>query len=151
LDAVETLLGGGIDHVIIGTALLKTPEWVKKALEKFHGRMMAGIDARGGEVAVEGWKEGSGQCVEEVVKTVEGLGFSEIIFTDIGKDGTLSGPNVDATRAVLEATSLGVYASGGVSCLNDIKVLKTLDGLRGCIVGKALYDGRLSYREATVC
>ncbi|MBI4397421.1 MAG: 1-(5-phosphoribosyl)-5-[(5-phosphoribosylamino)methylideneamino]imidazole-4-carboxamide isomerase [Elusimicrobia bacterium] len=150
LEILSRVMEKGIDRAIIGTALFKEPAWVAEALRKYKGRLLAGVDARHGEVKLEGWKEGSGLALPEALRRVEGMGFQELIFTDISKDGTLSGPNVEATRAVMKSSRMAVYASGGVSCLDDIKALKALEpeGLIGCIVGKALYDGRLSFAEA---
>ncbi len=149
-EVLDRLLTGGVDRVVLGTAIFKDPEWTRAALKKYPGRLMAGVDAREGEVRVEGWREGSGRPVAEAVRHVAALGFEEVIFTDIGRDGALRGVNVEATRAALSAARVGVYASGGVTSAADIRALKALEplGLRGCVVGKALYDGRLSFAEA---
>ncbi len=150
LDDVKRVLEKGIDRVVIGTAILKKPEWVQKAVDLFKDRIIAGVDSRHREVKLEGWKEGSGLLLPEVIRKIEAMGFQEIIFTDISRDGMMLGPNIPATRDVLKMTKMSVYASGGISGLDDIKSLKSLvpDGLKGCIVGKALYDGKMSFRGA---
>jgi phosphoribosylformimino-5-aminoimidazole carboxamide ribotide isomerase len=150
LETVRAVLGAGIDRVVLGTAVFKDPDWVRRAAAEFPDRVLAGIDAHEGEVKVEGWQEGSGQPVTQALRHVEGLGIGQIVFTDISKDGALEGPAVTATRTVLKSCKLGVIASGGVSSADDVKALKALeaDGLRGCIVGKALYDGRLTLAAA---
>jgi len=150
LAAVRRVLSRGIDKAIIGTALFTRPDWVKEAVSEFGDRLMAGVDAKDGEVRLQGWQAGSGVKMSAALGAVEAMGFRELIFTDISKDGALSGPNVDATRLVLQCAKLDVYASGGVTTLDDIETLKSLEpeGLKGCIVGKALYDGRLDFHQA---
>jgi phosphoribosylformimino-5-aminoimidazole carboxamide ribotide isomerase len=130
--------------------MFKDPAWVRKASREFPGRIVAGIDARNGEVQVEGWQQGSGVPVAQAVRLAEQFGIAEVVFTEISHDGHLQGPAMDAIRTVLAATKLGIIASGGVSSAADVKTLKGLEanGLRGCIVGKALYDGRLSLTDA---
>jgi phosphoribosylformimino-5-aminoimidazole carboxamide ribotide isomerase len=150
LDTVRALLHMGIDRVVVGTALFKDPAWVAEAVKEFPGRVLAGIDARDGEVKVEGWQEGSGRPVREALMHVESLGIGEVVFTDISRDGRLEGPALEPIRQVMKSTRLSVIASGGVSSAEDIRKLKELEplGLRGCIVGKALYDGRLTLKDA---
>jgi phosphoribosylformimino-5-aminoimidazole carboxamide ribotide isomerase len=150
LEAARTLLTAGVDRVIVGTSMFKDPAWVRKASREFPGRIVAGIDARNGEVQVEGWQQGSGVPVAQAVRLAEQFGIAEVVFTEISHDGHLQGPAMDAIRTVLAATKLGIIASGGVSSAADVKTLKGLEanGLRGCIVGKALYDGRLSLTDA---
>ncbi|HRY30428.1 MAG TPA: 1-(5-phosphoribosyl)-5-[(5-phosphoribosylamino)methylideneamino]imidazole-4-carboxamide isomerase [Elusimicrobiota bacterium] len=151
IETVRRVLSVGIDRVVLGTALLKSPDWVKKAVDEFKGSIVAGVDASpSGEVKSEGWTENLGFPIIGTILHVEKLGIREVIYTDISKDGTLSGPNIETTRLILKKTKMGVYASGGVSGLDDIKALKLLEpeGLRGCIVGKALYDGRLAFADA---
>jgi phosphoribosylformimino-5-aminoimidazole carboxamide ribotide isomerase len=150
LEAVWKVVGMGVDRVVLGTALIKDPSWIKEAMEELGGRVVAGVDAKDGEVMVDGWQAGSGRKVEDVLKMVEELGVREVIYTDIKRDGMLEGPNVDGLRRVLRATKMGVYASGGISSLTDIQALRKLEseGIKGCIVGKALYDRRFTLSEA---
>jgi phosphoribosylformimino-5-aminoimidazole carboxamide ribotide isomerase len=150
LAAVERVFEAGASRAILGTVLLEDPAWIKEAVKKFPGKLVAGLDVKHGEVMVKGWKAGSGLSLPEVLHRVESMGFAELIFTDITKDGTLEGPNIQAIRDVLGRTCMAVFSSAGVSCLKDIESLKTLEaeGLKGCIVGKALYDGRLELRDA---
>jgi phosphoribosylformimino-5-aminoimidazole carboxamide ribotide isomerase len=150
LEAVWKVIQMGVGRVVLGTALLKDPSWIREAMEELGGRVMAAVDAKDGEVMVDGWQSGSGRKVEDVLKSIEEVGIQEIIYTDIKRDGMLEGPNVDGLRKVIRATKMAVYASGGISSLNDIKTLRGLekDGLKGCIVGKALYDRRFTLSEA---
>ena len=111
---------------------------------------MAGLDVRNDQAMEHGWQSPAGMSLKAAVKEIESQGFSEIVLTDIGKDGTLKGPNISLTADVLQMTSLGLYASGGVSSLEDIKALLPLanQGLIGCVIGKALYDGRVNLPDA---
>jgi phosphoribosylformimino-5-aminoimidazole carboxamide ribotide isomerase len=150
LDAVWNVIGMGVSRVVVGTALLKDPGWIKEAMEELGTRVMAAVDAKDGEVMIGGWLDGSGIKVAEALKRIEDLGLKEIIYTDIKRDGMLEGPNVDGLRQVLKLTKMSVYASGGISSLLDIKALRELEkeGLKGAVVGKALYDRRFSLSEA---
>jgi phosphoribosylformimino-5-aminoimidazole carboxamide ribotide isomerase len=149
-ESLRQVMSKGVGRAILGTVLLEEPAWIKDAVKEFDGRLMAGVDARDGEVMGKGWRAGSGKSVPEVVKKIEGWGFKELIYTDIRRDGTLQGPNIDGLRTVMKSTRMGVYASGGVSRLEDIRSLKALEpeGLKGCVVGKALYAGKFTLAEA---
>jgi phosphoribosylformimino-5-aminoimidazole carboxamide ribotide isomerase len=150
LEAVWNAVSLGVDRVIIGTAILKDPGWLKEAMEELGTRVMAAVDAKDGEVMVGGWLDGSGVKIPDALKRIEDIGFKEIIFTDIRRDGMLEGPNVDALRQVLNLTKMSVYASGGISTLQDVQSLRALekDGLKGAVVGKALYDRKFSLTDA---
>jgi phosphoribosylformimino-5-aminoimidazole carboxamide ribotide isomerase len=150
LETVWKVIGLGADRVILGTALLRDSSWLQEAMEELGDRVIAGIDAKDGEVMVEGWKDGSGSKLEDVVRRVESWGFKEVIYTDIKRDGMLSGPNIDGLKALMGMTKMGVYASGGVSALADFQSLRMLEplGLKGAIVGKALYDRKFTLAEA---
>jgi phosphoribosylformimino-5-aminoimidazole carboxamide ribotide isomerase len=149
-ESVRKVLEKGVGRAIVGTAILKYPQWIKSAIAEFPGRLMASLDAVNGEVMIEGWQADSGHSLADAIKTIDHLGFREIVYTDIKQDGTLKGPNLKSIEEVLGMTHMGVYASGGISGLADIQALKTLEakGLRGCILGKALYAGKVTLPEA---
>jgi phosphoribosylformimino-5-aminoimidazole carboxamide ribotide isomerase len=150
LATIEAYLGLGVGRVIIGTAAQRNPELVKEACSRFPGRIVVGIDAKNGLVAVQGWAEVTDVTAVELAKKFEGYGVSAIVYTDISRDGMLQGPNLDATRALAEAISIPVIASGGVSSLRDIENLLAVEasGVTGVITGKAIYTGALSLAEA---
>ena len=145
LDTVEAWLAKGIARVIIGTAAVRDPEFVKAAAKKFPGRVAVGLDARDGKVAVEGWAETSEVSALEIAQRFEDPGVAAIIFTDIARDGLLKGLNLDATIALAERISIPVIASGGFASIEDVKALLAprAKKLAGAIAGRALYDGRL--------
>ncbi len=146
----EELIGLGAECVIFGTAALSAPEVVAAACAKFPGHIAVGIDARDGMVAIEGWTETSSTSAIDLARRVEALGASRIIYTDISRDGTQQGVNVAATRAVAEAISIPVTASGGVGSLADIVALKEHEaaGINSVIVGRAIYTGAVDLRAA---
>ena len=145
MATVEAWLGKGVDRVIIGTAAVRDPEFVKEAAKKFLGRVAVGLDARDGKVAVQGWAETSELSALEIALRFEDAGVSAIIYTDIARDGLLQGLNLDATIALAEAITIPVIASGGLGSIDDIKALlePRARKLEGAIAGRALYDGRL--------
>jgi len=144
---LQAAFAAGVDRVIIGTQALKRPEWFAAAAQRFPGKMVLGLDAKEGCVATEGWLEVSSMQAIDVVRRFEKLPLAAVIYTDIGRDGMLSGPNLDALKVLAESTKLPVIASGGVSNLDDVRRLSRLP-LAGCIVGRALYEGTLTLREA---
>ncbi|TWJ33339.1 1-(5-phosphoribosyl)-5-[(5-phosphoribosylamino)methylideneamino]imidazole-4-carboxamide isomerase [Geobacter argillaceus] len=150
LATIEAYLGLGIGRVIIGTAAQRNPELVKAACARFPGRIVVGIDAKEGMVAVQGWAEVTGVTAVELAKRFEGDGVAAIVYTDISRDGMLQGPNIPATRALAEAISIPVIASGGVSSLKDIENLLAVEasGVTGVITGKAIYTGAINLAEA---
>ena len=145
LGTVETWLEAGVGRVILGTVAVKDPALVRDACRRFPGRVVLGIDARRGRVAVEGWAEASDIEALELARRFEDAGAAAIVYTDIERDGALQGVNFAATAALAEAVSLPVIASGGVSSLDDIAALKARaeSGIEGVIIGRALYDGRI--------
>ena len=145
MATISAWLEAGIARVILGTVAVKDPDLVRSACRAFPGRIALGIDARDGRVAVEGWAEVSEIETLELARRFEDAGAAAIIFTDISRDGALQGVNVDATAALARATDLPVIASGGVASLGDIEALMAAagDGIRGAIIGRALYDGRI--------
>ncbi len=146
--AIETWLAEGIDRVILGTAALRDPALVKEAARAHPGRIAVGIDARDGKVAVEGWAETSEIGAIELAQRFEGAGVAAIIFTDIARDGTGQGVNLEATAALVCAVGIPVIASGGVGGLGDLVDLRSIRNLAGVVVGRALYDGRLDWAAA---
>jgi phosphoribosylformimino-5-aminoimidazole carboxamide ribotide isomerase len=147
LHTIETLLKKGLSRVILGTAALNNPSLVKEAVKKFGDKIAIGIDARDGYVAVEGWQTSSKIEYIDFAKQMESIGVKTIIFTDISKDGTLSGPNFEATGEINNKITCNIIASGGMSCIDDIKELRKMN-LYGAIIGKALYSGNISLEEA---
>jgi phosphoribosylformimino-5-aminoimidazole carboxamide ribotide isomerase len=135
----------GVRRVILGTAAVKDPAFVREACRAFPGRIVVGIDARGGKVAVEGWAETSDMEAVELAKAFEDAGVAAIVYTDIERDGALQGLNLEATVALARAISIPVIASGGLSSLEDLRALLPYEseGIAGAISGRALYDGRL--------
>lgn len=147
LDQIEHWLSEGISRVILGTIAAKEPEIVKEACRLFPGQIAVGIDALNGEVMVDGWVEGSNIQATDLVKHYEDAGVCAVIYTDIDRDGTGEGVNVDSTVKLAESISIPVIASGGVGSLADIQAVKGAE-LSGVIVGKAFYDQRIDPREA---
>jgi phosphoribosylformimino-5-aminoimidazole carboxamide ribotide isomerase len=145
MATVEGWLKKGVTRVIIGTAAVRDPAFVKAAAHRFPGRIAVGLDARDGKVAVEGWAETSALTALDVARRFEDAGVAAIIYTDIARDGLLTGLNLDATIALSEAVTVPVIASGGLAALADVRALLTPRAARlgGAIAGRALYDGRL--------
>lgn len=147
---VENWLEKGIDRIIIGTAAVRDPPFVKQAARDYPGRIAVGLDARDGKVAVEGWAETSELSVLDIARRFEDVGVSAIVYTDIARDGMVRGLNLDATVALAEAIRIPIIASGGLASIEDIKELLSprAGKLAGAIAGRALYDGRLDAAEA---
>jgi phosphoribosylformimino-5-aminoimidazole carboxamide ribotide isomerase len=150
LQTVENWLSAGVKRVVIGTAAVRDPEFVKIAAKKFPGQVAVGIDARHGKVAVSGWAEDTAFEASEIAKLFEDCGVAAIIYTDVERDGMLQGLNLDSTIALADSVSIPVIASGGLASLDDIKKLiePRAKKLEGAIVGRALYDGRLDAKAA---
>lgn len=150
MRTVEGWLEKGVTRVILGTAAVRDPDFVKTAAKAHPGRIVVGLDARDGRVAVEGWAETSDLAAVDIARRFEDAGVAAIIYTDIARDGLLKGLNLEATIVLAEAISLPVIASGGLASLADIEGLLKPGAtkLEGAITGRALYDGRLDPREA---
>ncbi|MDT8443845.1 MAG: 1-(5-phosphoribosyl)-5-[(5-phosphoribosylamino)methylideneamino]imidazole-4-carboxamide isomerase [Desulfuromonadales bacterium] len=150
LATIEAYLNLGVDRVILGTVAKENPALVAEACRRFPGRIVVGIDAKGGLVAVRGWAEVTEKKAIDLAREMEGFGVTAIIYTDIARDGMMQGPNLEATAALAEAISIPVIASGGVSSLDDIRNLLQIEafGVAGVITGKAIYTGSLNLREA---
>ncbi len=150
LDHIESWLSRGLTRVILGTVAVRDPALVIEACKRFPGHIAVGIDAKGGKVAVEGWAEASELGVIELAKKFEGAGVSAIIYTDIDRDGILTGINWESTLDLANAVSIPVIASGGLASLEDIRRMHEPDAARleGAISGRALYDGRIDPKQA---
>jgi phosphoribosylformimino-5-aminoimidazole carboxamide ribotide isomerase len=150
LATVEAWLSKGVTRVIIGTAAVRDPDFVKTAARKFPGRVAVGLDARDGKVAVQGWAETSEVTALDIARRFEDAGVAAIIFTDISRDGLLKGLNLDATIALAERISIPVIASGGLASIEDVQAMLAprAKKLAGAIAGRALYDGRLDPASA---
>lgn len=145
--SIRQLLDMGVTRVIIGTKAVDDFEWFSRMTQQFRGRLVLGLDARGSMVATHGWLENSAQTVLEFAAQADELPLAAIIYTDISKDGMLSGPNIERTKALVEAVKTPVIASGGVKEASDIRKLKPI-GVAGVIVGRSLYEGTLTLRDA---
>lgn len=148
MAAVERWLAAGVRRVILGTVALRDPDFVRAAGRRFPGRIVVGIDARGGRVAVEGWVETAETTAVDLARRFEDAGVAAIIYTDIDRDGTLAGANVAATAELARAVAIPVIASGGVAGIADIHAVRAAGVIAGVVVGRALYDGRLAPAEA---
>ena len=150
LETIEHYLHSGVGWVILGTAALRNHQLVEEACHQFPGKVILGIDAKEGKVAVQGWSEVASLEASGLARQFEGIGLSAIIFTDVERDGMRTGLNIEATKALAHATSIPVIASGGVSRVEEIVHLTELetDGIIGVIVGRALYTGSLDLEEA---
>ncbi|MEB3227428.1 MAG: HisA/HisF-related TIM barrel protein, partial [Synechocystis sp.] len=149
-DQVKQLLDLGVGRVILGTIAVENPDLVGQLCAEFPGQIVVGIDARNGKVATRGWLETSTVDAGELAKRMETLGAAAIIYTDIHRDGTMTGPNIEALRELAQSLTLPVIASGGVSKLRDLLSLLSLEshGVNGVIIGKALYTGDIQLEEA---
>ena len=147
LETIDTLLSIGVTRVILGTAALNNPELIKIAVKKYGEKIAVGIDAREGFVAAEGWLEVSKVNYIDFGKHMESIGVKTIIFTDISKDGTLTGPNFEQTLKLNETISCDIIASGGMKDLDDLRILRK-ENLYGAIVGKSIYSGTIDLAEA---
>jgi phosphoribosylformimino-5-aminoimidazole carboxamide ribotide isomerase len=150
MATINSLVSIGIDRIILGTAAIENPAFVREACEKFPGKIIVGIDAKDGMVAIKGWAEVTRVKAVDLAKQMQDYGVIAIIYTDIKRDGMLTGPNIEATKALADALHIPVIASGGVHTLKDIENLLTVrySGVSGVITGKAIYSGSLNLKEA---
>ncbi|MCW5655022.1 1-(5-phosphoribosyl)-5-[(5-phosphoribosylamino)methylideneamino]imidazole-4-carboxamide isomerase [Hydrogenophaga sp.] len=150
LDTIERYLDAGLRYVIIGTAAVKNPGFLQDACTAFGGHIIVGLDAKDGKVATDGWSKLTGHEVVDLGKKFEDYGVESIIYTDIGRDGMLSGINIDATVKLAQALSIPVIASGGLSNLEDIRALCAVEdeGVEGVICGRSIYSGDLNFEQA---
>ena len=150
LDTIEKYIDAGMRYVIIGTAAVKNPGFLKDACSAFGGHIIVGLDARDGKVATDGWSKLTGHEVVDLAKKFEDYGVGSIIYTDIGRDGMLTGINIDATVQLAQSLTIPVIASGGLSNLQDIEALCAVEdeGIEGVICGRAIYSGDLDFAKA---
>jgi len=152
VDAALELPDAGVERVVVGTAAVERPALVEELCQQYPGRVAVGLDARGNEVAIRGWVEGSGADLVTSAQRFDGIGLAALIVTEIGRDGTLEGPAFGQLAAVLAASEVPLVASGGVGTLDDLRALARLRagdrGLAGVIVGRAIYEGRFDVRAA---
>lgn len=147
-EAIQTMLDAGVTRVIIGTKAVQHPAFIKEIVERFGAeRIVIGVDAKDGMVAIEGWEKVSSLSALDLCNQMKAYGVRHIVYTDISKDGMLTGPNVAYTQKLTEETGMDIIASGGVSCMSDLEELDKR-GIHGAIIGKALYEKRISLQEA---
>lgn len=150
-DAVETLLEAGARAAVLGTAGIRDPDWLGQCVDRFGAdRIIAGVDCREGTVMVRGWEDASGRDRDDWIRTLESIGIRTVIYTDVERDGTQEGPDVEGTREVVESSSLRVMAAGGIGDLEHLRPFAEWNHprLAGVIVGRALYEGAFTYGEA---
>ncbi len=150
LETIERYLDSGLSYVVIGTAAVKSPGFLHDACNAFPGQVIVGLDARDGKVATDGWSKLTRHDVTDLARKFEGYGIEGIIYTDIGRDGMLTGVNIDATVKLAQAVGVPVYASGGVTNLEDIDKLLAVEGegIDGVILGRSIYEGTLDFAAA---
>lgn len=149
IDTIDEYLSAGIDNIILGTAAIKNPELLEKSCKMFPGKIIIGIDARNDKVSVQGWTEKTEMSAIDFAQQLDSSAVSAIIFTDIKRDGMLVGPNIESTAQLAKAVAIPVIASGGVSCIEDIKRLLEIEsfGVKGVVIGRALYTEDIDIRE----
>jgi phosphoribosylanthranilate isomerase len=145
--SLDAALDTGAARVNVGTAALEDPDWVRRAIARVGDRIAVGLDVRGTTLAARGWTKEGGELFE-VLARLDADGCARYVVTDVGRDGTMTGPNLDLLRSVTRATTKPVVASGGVATLDDLRALATVPGVEGAIVGKALYAGAFTLQEA---
>lgn len=150
LDTIESYIDAGVGYVIIGTAAVKNPGFLHDACYAFPGHIIVGLDAKDGKVAVDGWSKLTGHDVIDLGKKFEDFGAEALVYTDIGRDGMLTGVNVEATLKLAQAIKTPIIASGGLSNLRDVLAVCKLvpEGIVGAIAGRALYEGKLDFKKA---
>jgi phosphoribosylformimino-5-aminoimidazole carboxamide ribotide isomerase len=150
LDTIERYLDDGVSYIIIGTAAVKNPGFLHEACDAFPGHIMVGLDAKDGKVATDGWSKLTKHEVIDLAKRFQDYGVEAVIYTDIGRDGMMTGVNIEATVRLAQALSVPVIASGGLNSLDDIRKLCEVEkeGITGAITGRAIYEGKLDFAEA---
>ena len=149
IDKIQAYIDIGVDKVVLGSAAIKDPDFLRQACEKFKGKIVLGLDAKKGKLSISGWKETINQTAEDYLKNVNSYGFARVIYTDIDRDGTKTEPNIEETISIAKISSAPVVVSGGVSSIEDVKKIKALKkfNIEGVIVGKAIYDGDINLND----
>ena len=149
ISTIEEYLSAGVDYIILGTAAIKNPGFLEESCKNFAGKIIIGIDARGGMLSVQGWTENTAIRAVDFAQQLDRSAVAAIIFTDISRDGMLTGPNIESTAQLAQAVTIPVIASGGVSCMADIEKLLEIEslGVQGVITGRALYTGDIDLKE----
>lgn len=150
LDTIERYLDDGVSYVIIGTAAVKNPGFLHEACDAFPGHIIVGLDAKDGKVATDGWSKLTGHDVVDLARRFQDYGVEAVIYTDIGRDGMMTGVNIAATVRLAQALTVPVIASGGLNGLEDVRALMAVEseGITGCITGRAIYEGKLDFAAA---
>ncbi len=150
LDTIERYLDDGVTYIVIGTAAVKNPGFLHEACDAFPGHIVVALDAKDGKVATDGWSKLSGHDVIDLAKRFQDYGVEAVLYTDIGRDGMMTGVNIDATVKLAQVLTVPVIASGGLNNLDDVKKLKLVEseGIMGVITGRAIYDGTLDFQAA---
>ena len=150
LDTIERYLDDGVSYVVIGTAAVKNPGFLHEACDAFPGHIVVGLDAKDGKVATDGWSKLTGHDVLDLAKRFQDYGVEAVIYTDIGRDGMMTGVNIEATVRLAQALTVPVIASGGLNSLEDVRKLCAVEseGITGCIAGRAIYEGKLDFAAA---
>jgi phosphoribosylformimino-5-aminoimidazole carboxamide ribotide isomerase len=150
LETIERYLDDGVSFIIIGTAAVKNPGFLHEACDAFPGHIIVGLDAKDGKVATDGWSKLTGHDVVDLAKRFQDYGVEAVIYTDIGRDGMMTGVNIEATVRLAQALTVPVIASGGLNSLDDVRRLCEVEseGITGCITGRAIYEGKLDFAEA---
>jgi phosphoribosylformimino-5-aminoimidazole carboxamide ribotide isomerase len=150
LETIERYLDDGVSYVIIGTAAVKNPGFLHEACDAFPGHIIVGLDAKDGKVATDGWSRLTKHDVVDLAKRFQDYGVEAVIYTDIGRDGMMTGVNIEATVRLAQALTMPVIASGGLNDLDDIRKLCQVEpeGITGCIAGRAIYEGKLDFAQA---
>ena len=150
LDTIERYLDDGVSYIVIGTAAVKNPGFLHEACDAYPGHIIVGLDANDGKVATDGWSKLTGHDVVDLAKRFQDYGVEAVIYTDIGRDGMMTGVNIDATVRLAQALAIPVIASGGLNSLDDVRRLCAVEGegITGAITGRAIYEGKLDFAEA---
>jgi phosphoribosylformimino-5-aminoimidazole carboxamide ribotide isomerase len=150
LDTIERYLDDGVTYIVIGTAAVKNPGFLHEACDAFPGHIIVALDAKDGKVATDGWSKLSGHDVIDLAVRFQDYGVEAVLYTDIGRDGMMTGVNIEATVKLAQALTVPVIASGGLNNLDDVKKLKLVEreGIMGVITGRAIYEGKLDFQEA---
>ena len=150
LDTIERYLDDGVSFIVIGTAAVKNPGFLHEACDAFPGHIIVGLDAKDGKVATDGWSKLTGHDVVDLAKRFQDYGVEAVIYTDIGRDGMMTGVNIEATVRLAQALTVPVIASGGLNGLDDLRRLLAVEseGISGCITGRAIYEGKLDFAAA---